>query len=106
MHEIAHAKLHSRQNTSDHNNSNSPLPDNHTREVEAESVSFAACSALGIETSDNSFGYIAAWSRDKELPELRASLERISKTASELIEDITESRNTGKRRARRRVRAG
>jgi hypothetical protein len=89
VHEIAHAKLHSRQNMPDNNNPNSQLPDNHTREVEAESVSFAVCSALGIETNDNSFGYIAAWSRDKELPELRASLERISKTASELIDDIT-----------------
>ncbi len=94
VHEIAHAKLHSRQNTPDHNNPNSPLPDNHTREVEAESVSFAVCSALGIETSDNSFGYIAAWSRDKELPELRTSLERINKTASELIEDITANLET------------
>lgn len=32
--------------------------------------------------------YIAAWSKDKELPELRASLETINKTSSELISDI------------------
>jgi hypothetical protein len=37
---------------------------------------------------ENSFGYIATWSKDKKLPELRASLETINKTASGLITDI------------------
>ena len=59
-----------------------------TEEVEAESVSFAVCAYYGIATGENSFGYIAAWSKDKKLPELRASLETINKTASGLITDI------------------
>ena len=62
--------------------------DRHTEEVEAESVSFAVCAYYGIQTGENSFGYIANWSRDKELPELRASLETINRTASGLIDDI------------------
>ena len=37
---------------------------------------------------ENSFGYIASWSKDKELKELRASLETINKTSCELINDI------------------
>ena len=45
-------------------------------------------SYYGIETGENSFGYIAGWSQDKALTELRASLETISKTSSELITDI------------------
>ena len=59
-----------------------------TEEVEAESISYAVCAYYGIPTGDNSFGYIATWSKDKELSELRASLETISKTSSELITDI------------------
>ena len=62
--------------------------DRGTQEVEAESVSYTVCQYYGIETADNSFGYIAGWSKDKTLPELRASLEIISKTSSRLIDDI------------------
>ncbi len=60
----------------------------HTEEVEAESISYAVCQYYGIETSENSFGYVASWSQGKELKELRASLETISKTSCELISDI------------------
>ena len=60
----------------------------HTEEVEAESISYAVCKYYGIETSENSFGYIASWSQGKELKELRSSLETISKTSGELISDI------------------
>jgi hypothetical protein len=59
-----------------------------TEEVEAESVSYAVCAYYGIATGENSFGYIASWSKDKDLTELRASLETINKTASGLISDI------------------
>ena len=67
---------------------NEQLKDRHTEEVEAESISFAVCAYYGIETGENSFGYIATWSKDKELKELRASLETINSTSSELITDI------------------
>ena len=56
--------------------------------VEAESISYAVCQYYGIQTGENSFGYIANWSQGKELPELRASLETINKAAGELIADI------------------
>ena len=67
---------------------NEQQKDRNTEEVEAESISFAVCAYYGIATGENSFGYIAAWSKDKELKELRASLETINKTSSELITDI------------------
>lgn len=57
-------------------------------EVQAESVSYAVCAYFGIEIGENSFGYIATWSKGKELPELKASLETINRTASGLITDI------------------
>ena len=62
--------------------------DRNTEEVEAESISYAVCQYYGIQTGENSFGYIANWSQGKELPELRASLETINKAAGELIADI------------------
>ena len=77
VHEIAHSKLH-----------NDKQGDRNTEEVEAESISYAVCAYYGIATGENSFGYIASWSKDKELKELRASLETINRTSSELIGDI------------------
>ena len=62
--------------------------DRHTQEVEAESVAFTVCSSFGIETDQKSFGYVASWSKDKTLPELRASMETIVKTADHLITKI------------------
>lgn len=67
---------------------NEQRKDRNTEEVEAESISFAVCAYYGIATGENSFGYIATWSKDKELKELRTSLETINKTSSELISDI------------------
>ena len=62
--------------------------DRRTEEVEAESISYAVCQYFGIQTGENSFGYIASWSKGKELKELRASLETINKTSCELINNI------------------
>ncbi|WP_390387463.1 VapE domain-containing protein [Blautia wexlerae] len=64
------------------------IKNRHTEEVEAESISYAVCKYFGIETGENSFGYIASWSQGKELKELRASLETINKTSDTLISDI------------------
>ncbi|MDD3230684.1 MAG: YodL domain-containing protein [Oscillospiraceae bacterium] len=86
VHEIAHSKLHNQPKTED---ADAPKrKDRNTEEVEAESISYAVCAYYGIATAENSFGYIATWSKDKELPELRASLETINRTSSELISDI------------------
>ena len=86
IHEIAHSKLHDVTKCQAEEASNPK--DRNTEEVEAESISYAVCQYYGIETSGNSFGYIATWSKDKDLPELRASLETINKTSCELIDDI------------------
>ena len=94
VHEIAHAKLHNYEKerrtaaAGDETTEKVKPKDRHTEEVEAESISYAVCQYYGIETAENSFGYIATWSQGKELKELRASLETISKTASGLISDI------------------
>ena len=81
IHETAHALLHDSSVLDDE----IPKKDRHTKEVEAESIAYVVCQHFGIDTSDYSFPYVTGWSRGKELPELKASLDCISKTASSLI---------------------
>lgn len=89
IHEISHATLHD----NDLNLPDAELPeqqkkDRKTNEVEAESIAYTVCQHYGIDTSDYSFGYVAGWSSDKELRELRSSLETIRKTSATLINAI------------------
>lgn len=83
IHEIAHAMLHD----------NEKLPEGekkskNEKEVEAESVAYVVCQHFGIDTSEYSFGYVAGWSKGKELEELKSSLGRIHFTAGQIIETI------------------
>ena len=87
IHEISHAKLHDVD-------LNAPAEqqadrvDRRTREVQAESIAYTVCQHYGLDTSDYSFAYVAGWSSGRELAELKASLETIRSTASELIAEI------------------
>lgn len=78
VHEITHSILHGQEDEKSRS----------TEELEAESVSYVVCQYCGVETGANSFGYLASWSKDKELPELRACLATINKTANQLIGEI------------------
>ena len=53
---------------------------------EAESIAFTVCSALGIDTSDYSFPYVASWASGKELKELKDSMDTIRLTATDFLE--------------------
>lgn len=64
------------------------LPDQRTREVQAESVAYTVCQHYGLDTSDYSFGYVAGWSTGREMEELKSSLETIRSTAAEIINGI------------------
>ena len=86
IHEVAHAKLHDRERNQDIDKVLEK--DRNTKEVEAESVAYTVCQHFGIDTSDYSFGYIAGWSSDRDMKELKSSLDTIRKTASELITGI------------------
>lgn len=93
VHEITHARLHDLEHLQQEDETAKPK-DRRTEEVEAESVSYAVCQHYGIETAANSFGYLAAWSKTRELKELNASLDIIRKTAAELIDSIDENFRT------------
>ena len=93
VHEIAHARLHNyaaqQTQTALSAGKEAPKPKNrNTEEVEAESVSFAVCAFFGIETGANSFGYLATWSKNADLPEFRASLETINRAAGGIISNV------------------
>ena len=81
LHEIAHAWLDSKFSPDN-------APDQRTREVRAESVSYCVSRYLGLDTSDYSFGYVAGWSKSQTLEELKASISCITKTADKIIRDI------------------
>lgn len=86
VHETAHAIFHDR----DVMEENGITKDRMTKEVESESVAYVVCNHFGLDTSDYSFNYVAGWSSDKEMPELRSSMDTIRLTSSQLIADITE----------------
>ena len=79
IHEIAHSKIHAK----DLKKYNA-----HEREVQAESVAYVVCNTYGIDTSEYSFGYIAGWSSNKEMSELKESLSIIQDCSSEMIKNI------------------
>ena len=83
VHEIAHSELHDYAKQP-----NSQPKDSNTEEIEAESIAYTVCAYFGIETSANSFGYVATWSKDKDLKAFKDSLDTIRKTSSELISGV------------------
>ena len=88
IHEMAHQKLHAIDPNLKKSEQNLENISRGGKEVEAESVAYTVCQHYGIDTSDYSFAYIAGWSKGKETPELKASLDTIRKAASEMINDI------------------
>lgn len=84
------AKLHALDPNNMKESAKARGKDQRTMEVEAESIAAVVSSYFGIDTSANSWGYVASWSRNKELPELTASLQVIKDTAGEIISGISE----------------
>ena len=84
IHEVAHAMLHD----SDQMKQRGEKKDQLTKETEAESIAFTVCSALGIDTSDYSFPYVASWASGKELKELKDSMDTIRLTAADFLEKL------------------
>lgn len=87
VHETAHAILHDK----DIMQEQGIQKDQMTKEVEAESVAFVSLDHFELDTSDYSFPYIAGWSSGRDTKELKASLDTIRKTSSEIIDGIEAS---------------
>lgn len=79
VHETAHSILHG-------NGCEQEEASRKRREVQAEGVAFVVCKALGIDSDDYSFGYLAAWGGDTK--EVLAELEVIRKTANAILDKV------------------
>ena len=84
-HETAHEILHK-------NKDNMPK-DKKVRETEAEANAFVVCHAMGLKTNSASSDYIQLYNGDRET--LIKSLERIQKTASEILEAVMDKKDKG-----------
>ena len=87
IHEITHAKLH------DKNAAGQTAPKSKAvREIEAEACAFVVAAHFSIETSPNTFGYLAEYG-SRDMSELKASLDTIRKEANNLINSIDDRFN-------------
>ena len=81
VHELAHEALH-------WDKGRGPLTRS-IAELEAESVAYVVCTHFGLDVEVRASRYIALWNGDSKA--LRASLERIAKTARGIIDDVEAS---------------
>lgn len=86
LHEISHAILHKKVDKKNIE----------TAEIQAESIAYTVCRYLNLDASDFSFSYIARWCKNKELKELKDSLNIINDTAKEFIKYIENYININK----------
>ena len=62
-------------------------------ETEAEAVAFVVCQGMGLDTNSASSDYIQLYNGDKET--LMKSLERIQRTAAEILEAVMVDKSEG-----------
>jgi len=77
-HELAHEILH--------RDTEIPLVDRKTRELEAEAVSYIVCCGIGLDSNNSSSDYIQLYNGDKNT--LKTSLRRIQSTAQNILRGI------------------
>ena len=63
--------------------------DKKVRETEAEAVAFVVCNGIGLDTNSASSDYIQLYNGDKKT--LMQSLERIQRTAAEMLAAVMAS---------------
>lgn len=78
VHELGHALLHG----------DGPVASREVAEVEVESVAYIVCDALGLDTSDYSFAYVARWS-DGSSDLVKETGERVIGCAKRMLEALT-----------------
>lgn len=83
VHELAHEMLHKDDQKSDHR----------FRELEAESVAYAVCRAVGLDTNSACSDYIRFHGGDADA--LREVLGRVQKTAARILDGMGSCRDDG-----------
>jgi antirestriction protein ArdC len=82
VHELAHELLHKREDRE--------TLTKQVKETEAESIAYVVCSAVGIDSLNQTADYLTLYRSSADI--LGESLARIQKTAAEIIAAITESK--------------
>lgn len=77
IHELGHALLHSE----------GPVLSREVAEVEVESVAYIVCDALGLDTGDYSFAYVARWS-DGSSDLVKDTAERVITCAKQILNPL------------------
>lgn len=86
IHEMAHSELHNKQSLTERFDGKLTRS---TKELQAESIAYVVSNHLGFDTSQESFPYLASWSREKDgLANLTAQLEIVQEEAKSLMERI------------------
>lgn len=86
IHEMAHSELHNKQSLTERFDGKLTRS---TKELQAESIAYVVSSHLGFDTSQESFPYLASWSKEKDgLANLTAQLEIVQEEAKSLMERI------------------
>ncbi|MED4654505.1 ArdC-like ssDNA-binding domain-containing protein [Bacillus pseudomycoides] len=80
VHELAHAKLHTVET---HMNYTAP-----EKEFQAEMTAYTVSSYFGIDASEYSLGYLANWTKGKEMKDKTQLLKEVHETSVEFIETI------------------
>ncbi|WP_431800060.1 ImmA/IrrE family metallo-endopeptidase [Halobacillus andaensis] len=83
LHELTHAKLHTKENMNDYTK-----PE---KEFQAEMTAYTVASYFNIDTSDYSLDYLHHWTKDHELKDHEKLLQEVQSTAKEFIMTIEES---------------
>ncbi|MBW4030115.1 MAG: ImmA/IrrE family metallo-endopeptidase [Acidobacteria bacterium] len=89
-HEIAHALLHDPESVTTKDLSRG------LKELEAESAAYVICTALGMDTSDYSFGYVLGWTggAPDAIEGIRASTGRIQRAATAVLKTFEVEKST------------
>jgi hypothetical protein len=77
IHELGHALLHSDE----------PPRSKEVAEVEVESVAFIVCDAIGLDSGDYSFAYVARWA-EGSIDLLKETGERVMACAREILQQL------------------
>ncbi|SFK48852.1 protein of unknown function [Halobacillus dabanensis] len=83
LHELTHAKLHTKEKMNDYTK-----PE---KEFQAEMTAYTVASYFNIDTSDYSLDYLHHWTKDHEFKDHESLLQEVQLTAKEFITTIEES---------------
>ncbi|SDJ59818.1 PBECR4 domain-containing protein [Streptococcus gallolyticus] len=86
IHEMAHSELHNKKSLTERFEGKLTRS---SEELQAESIAYVVSNHLGFDTSNDSFAYLASWSKEADgLENLKAQLEIVQEEASSLMNRI------------------